>query len=74
VFSDIMMPGGTNGIALAKQIRKRRPALPVLLTSGFSEAMRGEAEALGISILRKPYGLNELRAAIEHHVPAPAVS
>ncbi|BDU16494.1 ATP-binding protein [Lysobacter auxotrophicus] len=74
VFSDIMMPGGTNGIALAKQIRTRRPALPVLLTSGFSEAMRGEAEALGISILRKPYGLSELRAAIEHHVAASTVS
>ncbi|MDR0182065.1 ATP-binding protein [Lysobacter arvi] len=70
VFSDVMMPGGTNGIQLAKQIRTRRPALPVLLTSGFSEAMRGEAEALGISILRKPYGLKELRAAIEHHVHA----
>ena len=68
VVSDIMMPGGTNGIALAKQIRTRRPALPVLLTSGFSEAMRGEAEALGIHILRKPYGLKELRAAVEHHL------
>jgi len=74
VFSDIMMPGGTNGIALAKQIHTRRPSLPVLLTSGFSESMRGEAEALGISILRKPYGLKELRAAVERQMPGQAVS
>jgi len=74
VFSDIMMPGGTNGIALARQIHTRRPTLPVLLTSGFSEAMRGEAEALGISILRKPYGLKELRAAVERQMRDQAVS
>jgi len=74
VFSDVMMPGGTNGIALARQIRARRPALPVLLTSGFSDAMRGEAEALGVSILRKPYGLGELRAAMEQHLPRRAIS
>jgi len=74
VFSDIMMPGGTNGIALAKQIRTRRPALPVLLTSGFSEAMRGEAEALGIPILHKPYGLNELRDAVARELAGRAVS
>jgi len=74
VFSDIMMPGGTNGIALAKQIRTRRPALPVLLTSGFSEAMRGEAEALGIPILHKPYGLNELRDAVARELAGRALS
>ncbi|HYG07936.1 MAG TPA: ATP-binding protein [Stenotrophomonas sp.] len=65
VFSDIMMPGGTNGVALAKEIRGRRPDLPILLTSGFAEAKRGEAETLDIPILRKPYGIEELRAAIE---------
>lgn len=68
VFSDIMMPGGTNGIELAKHIRQRRPALPVVLTSGFSEAMRSQAEELGIPVLRKPYGIKELRAAIEHRI------
>jgi len=36
--------------------------------------MRGEAEALGISILRKPYGLKELRAAVERQMSGHAVS
>lgn len=69
VFSDIMMPGGMSGIALAKEIRNRRPRLPVLLTSGFSEIARSEAEALGISILRKPYGIEELRMAVSEQLP-----
>ena len=34
VFSDIMMPGGMDGLELAKTILKSRPRLPVLLASG----------------------------------------
>jgi CheY-like chemotaxis protein len=64
VFSDIMMPGGMNGVELAKEIRKRRFGLPVLLTSGYAEAARREAEAEGVRILPKPYRLSELSAAL----------
>ena len=74
VFSDIMMPGGTNGLQLAKEIRLRRPGLPVLLTSGYAEASRVEAEQLGIPVLRKPYGINELRAAVEQQMRVGAAS
>lgn len=68
VFSDIMMPGGTNGVELAKEVRRRRPGLPVLLTSGFSEANRREADELGIPILRKPYGVEDLRIAVHQQM------
>jgi signal transduction histidine kinase/ActR/RegA family two-component response regulator len=64
VFSDIMRPGGMNGVELVREIRKRRRALPVLLTSGYSEAARSEAEAEGVCILAKPYRLDELSAAL----------
>jgi signal transduction histidine kinase/CheY-like chemotaxis protein len=64
LFSDIMMPGGTSGIELAREVRQRRPELPVLLTSGFAEGSRSEADALGVPVLAKPYGLDELRDAI----------
>ena len=64
VFSDIIMPGGTSGIELAREIRLRRPGLPVLLTSGFSGVDAAEVAALGVELLRKPYGLEELRAAV----------
>ncbi|KQV38910.1 MULTISPECIES: ATP-binding protein [unclassified Rhizobium] len=65
VFSDIMMPGGMNGIDLAKEIRKRRSELPILLTSGYSDAAKKAADAEGIRILPKPYQLSELAKALQ---------
>ena len=37
VFSDVMMPGGMSGVDLAREIRKRWPGLPVVLTTGYME-------------------------------------
>ena len=36
VFTDVIMPGGMNGIELANAIIAQRPELPVLLTSGYT--------------------------------------
>jgi signal transduction histidine kinase/CheY-like chemotaxis protein len=63
VFSDIMMPGGMNGVDLAREVRKRRPELPVLLTSGYADASKRAAEAEGIAVLAKPYRLDLLAKA-----------
>jgi CheY-like chemotaxis protein len=64
VFSDIMMPGGMNGVELALEIKRRRSDIPVLLTSGYAEAAAHEAEAADIQILAKPYHIDELAAAL----------
>ncbi len=64
VFSDIMMPGGMNGVELAREVRRRRPGLPILLTSGYAEAAARDAAAENIKILAKPYELPELQAAL----------
>jgi CheY-like chemotaxis protein len=64
VFSDIMMPGGMNGLDLAREIRRRRPDLPILLTSGYAEAAAQGANAAGVHILPKPYWLEELSTAL----------
>jgi signal transduction histidine kinase/CheY-like chemotaxis protein len=66
VFSDIMMPGGMDGLELAREIRTRRPSLPVLLTSGYVEALKRGAEVDTYSVLRKPYRLDELATALEN--------
>jgi DNA-binding NtrC family response regulator len=58
VFSDIVMPGERDGIALAHEIRRRKPRLPVLLTSGYAKA--SEAVQKEFTILRKPYDINAL--------------
>jgi len=62
VFSDIVMPGKMNGLALAHRLREIRPGLPVLLATGYSDAainVRGD-----FPILRKPYEIHELSQAI----------
>jgi signal transduction histidine kinase/CheY-like chemotaxis protein len=64
VFSDVMMPGRMNGVELAQEIRRRRPNLPVLLTSGYAEAARRKATGQQIKIIPKPYRIDELRDAL----------
>ncbi|HEX7802369.1 MAG TPA: PAS domain-containing protein [Pseudoxanthomonas sp.] len=64
VFSDVMMPGHLDGIDLSQEIRARRPGLPVVLTTGHVEAAKQKAEALGLSVLPKPYRLQELETAL----------
>lgn len=64
IFSDIMMPGGMNGVELAREIKKRRSDIPVLLTSGYAEASVHEAQTAGIQILAKPFHIDELAAAL----------
>jgi CheY-like chemotaxis protein len=62
VFSDIVMPGDMDGIRLADELSKRRPHLPVLLTSGFSKASASVVPRY--PLLRKPFELGELDAAL----------
>ena len=62
VLSDIVMPGGMNGIELAAEIRRHYPDISILLTSGYSEAAYGAK--LDHEILRKPFELAALEKAI----------
>jgi len=61
VFTDVMLPGDVDGLALAETINKRHPHLPVLLTSGYAKALSSQH---GLSILRKPYQISALAEAI----------
>ena len=71
VFSDILMPGGMNGLELGHAVRKRYPSLPVLLTTGFSSSVR-EAVEQGFSVLQKPFDLAALeQALLELQSPRP---
>lgn len=58
VFSDVVMPG-IGGLALARELRKQRPQLPVILTSGYSEAI-AEGGHQGFAFLAKPYSAEQV--------------
>ena len=63
VFSDIMMPGGISGLQLAREIRERRPALPIVLATGYAEAGAGIRDG-EFRVLLKPYTLEALADAL----------
>ena len=60
VFSDIMMPGGMDGLELAEVMKKEFPEVPILLTSGYGD-VTGNAVARGFHVVPKPYRMEELR-------------
>jgi signal transduction histidine kinase len=64
VFSDIMMPGAMDGVALARELKLRLPQLPVVLTSGHPGAFGQEIEHNGLQVLAKPYRLDKLRLTL----------
>jgi PAS domain S-box-containing protein len=64
VFSDVLMPGTMNGMDLAREVRRRRPQLPILLTSGYSGGAFKEAAYENINVLRKPYEIHALDSAL----------
>ena len=58
LLTDIVMPGGTNGVELARQARQRWPTVAVVFSSGFSQAgSDGHGLSLppGATLLSKPY-------------------
>ena len=61
VFSDILMPGGMNGLQLAQELLIRAPDCPVLLTTGYNEDLAAAGpERTGLDVLGKPYRRAEL--------------
>ncbi|HRX70824.1 MAG TPA: ATP-binding protein [Candidatus Competibacteraceae bacterium] len=62
LFTDIVLPGDMDGVHLATEATRRRPELPVLFTSGYTERMlvSGGGLAEGVEILAKPYRKAEL--------------
>jgi PAS domain S-box-containing protein len=63
VFSDIVMPGTIDGVGLATEVRTRYPHLPVILTTGYSDA--AQAAPPDLKILRKPFDSDMLRGFIQ---------
>ncbi|RXH23612.1 histidine kinase [Bradyrhizobium nanningense] len=58
VFSDVVMPGMT-GLDLAQAICDRGIDVPIVLTTGYSQALSQDGVA-GFELVQKPYSIEEL--------------
>lgn len=66
VFSDVQMPGDTDGFALARWVRANRPGVHVILTSGVARASDAAAELCDDGpLLEKPYEAGEVERRIK---------
>jgi DNA-binding LytR/AlgR family response regulator len=57
------MPGPIDGVGLAREIRSRYPKLPVVLTTGYSDA--AQAAPPHLKILHKPFDIAALRGVLQ---------
>jgi CheY-like chemotaxis protein len=69
VFSDVVLPGQTDGLALARTVSDRYPRIPVVLTTGYTKVFETDPE---FPVLRKPYQISALGRVI-HHALNPAL-
>ena len=75
LLTDIVMPG-MDGIALALKATKDRPALPVVLMTGFAaERQRAHnLDALIDRVVSKPFSLKEICAVVADALQARGIS
>lgn len=63
LFTDIVMPGMMDGLALAKEARLHYPNLRVVLASGYAQALGNDSDLPG-SLVSKPYRKADLIKAL----------
>jgi CheY-like chemotaxis protein len=69
VFSDVVLPGPADGLALARMLAERYPQIPVVLTTGYTKVFDADPE---FPVLRKPYQISTLGRVI-HDALNPAI-
>jgi len=57
VFTDVVLPGQLDGLALARKVTDRYGAIPIVLTTGYTRAFDSDPE---FPVLRKPYQIAAL--------------
>ena len=66
LFTDLIMPGGMNGVMVAREGRRLRSRMKVLLTTGYAEASIERVDARGteFDLIGKPYKRVDLATRI----------
>ena len=61
LFSDVVMPNGMNGVELAREARRLRKGIKILLTSGYAgDVLERHGAVDEFPIIDKPYRLADL--------------
>ncbi len=63
LFTDVSLPG-MSGIALARMVLRDKPGMRIIFSTGYGKESMDEL-GFSASVLRKPYDLLELQAALE---------
>ncbi|MFS0735866.1 histidine kinase famiy protein [Sphingomonas sp. 1P06PA] len=73
LFSDIVMPGGMNGVMLAREVRHRRPGTKILLTTGFADRApeAGQGGSAEFDVIHKPYRRADLATRVRQILDGP---
>jgi PAS domain S-box-containing protein len=71
LLTDMVMPEGMSGRDLAYQLRKRKPDLKVIYSSGYSSATRGDIGQNETAFLAKPYHPPELANMVRQCLDSP---
>ena len=66
IFSDIVMPGTIDGIGLANEVRRRYPNIPVILTTGYSDAV--QSVPADLQLIKKPFDSETLTQIVRKAV------
>ncbi len=71
LFTDLVIPGDLDGLALAKMALERWPSLRIVLTTGLGESA-GRGDVSGFQVLGKPYRMEKLAHALRDALGEPA--
>lgn len=66
LLTDVMMPGGMNGVELAAEAARRRPDLSIIVSTGFTDTPIDAKKigGRGCAVLRKPFTAEAMMQAI----------
>ena len=68
VFTDVVLPGGTDGLTLAQTVKARYPEMPIVLTTGYAKAFDAKPE---FPVVRKPYQIATLGRVLREALDQP---
>ena len=73
LFTDLIMPGGMNGVMLAREVRRLQPSIKVLLTTGYAENSieRNDIGGSEFEVIAKPCQPQDLARKVRQVLDGP---